>query len=365
MPNTPNLLNPDYGVVNASASARYQHLAAPNKYIPIEKYSHVCPFEHTEGSYSLHQDLAKIKPLLSSIRTDHYLVNVSPFGPNNQLRGFRDTLMLSIFLNRTIVIPQFFKHRSDPSVNILGYLYQDGQQKIDAEKLAEFMPVTTLDHFADECRGGLDVMYLARKHSVEDELRHLNTFERITKIPILRKGGNPRIDGYTYAPTVININKFGVGSLKGRSSGSSKADEVYVSPNKYSVAMTYGPKSKGSNDGKCAMWLEPYRNMQFARHVAIWNSKFTHFSEDVEQILSKPDELSARMMEATIRSKSVRLAALDYINQVMLGNSEPISLEIFKNDQNFKPTSYAAMHWRYDDKDFGKHCSKFKGGNMQ
>ena len=365
----PNLLNPDYGAINVSDSERYRHTYPPNKFIPIEKYNNVCPFEYSPNSYSLHEDLAKIEPLLKNVRKDHFLVNVSPFGPNNQLRGFRDTLMLSIYLNRTIVIPQFFKHRSDPSVNIPGYVYQDGQQKIDAERLARFTSVTTLDHFAAECHNGLDVMFLARKHSVEDELRHLATFEKISRINILRKGGNPRIDGYVYAPTVINIAKFGPGTLKRGHSDNGKSDEVYVSPNRFSVAMAYGPKSKDSNDGKCAMWLEPYRNMQFARHVAIWNTKFTSFSNDTEEILGKPDEISARMMEATIRSKSVRNAAQDYIKQIMQQPDDLVNEITNENQnpdnlQNYKPISYAAMHWRYDDKDFGKHCSKFKGGNM-
>lgn len=40
---------------------------------------------------------------------------VLPYGPNNQLRGFRETIILAIKLNRTVVMPPFYKHRSDPS----------------------------------------------------------------------------------------------------------------------------------------------------------------------------------------------------------------------------------------------------------
>ena len=65
------------------------------------------------------------------------------------------------------------------------------------------MPVITLDQFAQKCQKGLDVMYLARKHSVEDEMRHLSVFETITKIKILKRTKNPKVEGYTYAPTVI------------------------------------------------------------------------------------------------------------------------------------------------------------------
>ena len=48
-------------------------------------------------------NLNSITPELN-LRKTHFLLNLSPFGPNNQFRGFRDTIMLAIFLNRTIVL---------------------------------------------------------------------------------------------------------------------------------------------------------------------------------------------------------------------------------------------------------------------
>ena len=44
-----------------------------------------------------------------------FIMPVLPYGPNNQLRGFRETIILAIKLNRTVVMPPFYKHRSDPS----------------------------------------------------------------------------------------------------------------------------------------------------------------------------------------------------------------------------------------------------------
>lgn len=37
---------------------------------------------------------------------DKFLLGVFPYGPNNQMRGFRDTITLAIKLNRTVVLPK-------------------------------------------------------------------------------------------------------------------------------------------------------------------------------------------------------------------------------------------------------------------
>ena len=107
--------------------------------------------------------MSLLKFLISYNAKLTYLINVSPFGPNNQLRGFRDTIILAIYLNRTIVMPPFFKHRSDPSQSRLNYIYQDGSQKVDPLKLAELLPVISLQTFSKVCKKGLDVMFLARE----------------------------------------------------------------------------------------------------------------------------------------------------------------------------------------------------------
>lgn len=42
-----------------------------------------------------------------------FLLPVLHFGPNNQLMGFRESIFVTMYLNRTIVIPTFLKHRTD------------------------------------------------------------------------------------------------------------------------------------------------------------------------------------------------------------------------------------------------------------
>merc|ERR1712050_260760 len=54
------------------------------------------------------------KPIYET-RRDKFLIPLIAWGPNNQLRGFREAAILAIKLNRTLCIPPFYKHHSDPT----------------------------------------------------------------------------------------------------------------------------------------------------------------------------------------------------------------------------------------------------------
>ena len=156
--------------LNRMSGSHVTHRIGPNEGLPTTGIEQ-CPFQ-LYGNPNKH-DFSDIEPYLKTIRRDHYLINLSPFGPNNQLRGFRDTLLLAIYLNRTIVMPPFFKHRTDPSSTRAGYLYQDPQQKLDGVEMAKLMPTITIEQFADRCPGGLDVAFLARRNSNSSEVGRL------------------------------------------------------------------------------------------------------------------------------------------------------------------------------------------------
>lgn len=79
-------------------------------------------------------------------------------------------------------MPPFFKHRTDPSSQRSGYLYQDPQEKLDGEKIAEFMPVITLKQFSERCSEGLDVAFLARSNSNTSEIGRLSMYQKILGI---------------------------------------------------------------------------------------------------------------------------------------------------------------------------------------
>ena len=340
----------------------YTRILPPNTKLPLSS-SQNCPFE-LNSDYADTKTLNSIRPLLSSIRRDHFLMNLSPFGPNNQLRGFRDTLLLAVFLNRTIVLPPFFKHRTDPSSILDGYHYQDAQQKLDAIEIAKFMPVVTLDEFSKICSSsytgklgetaGIDEIFLARQNSLVSELKSkkIETFELITQLRIINPMKNGVLSKVTVNPDFFRNEK----------NAKKRDPQVYVEMNDVTVNRAYG-SGTDTIDGKCAIWLEPYRNMHFSNHLSNWVYKFgmnvedekvySNFGEndDSVQILkSIPGELAARMMKATCRAKSVRTAAQEFL-KVVLG-MENVSEKFF------------ALHWRYDDTDFGRHCDKNRGGSL-
>lgn len=131
-------------------------------------------------------DLSKIDPEIK-LRNSHFLVNVSPFGPNNQFRGFRDTVLLAIYLNRTIVLPPWFKHGTDPSYDKFfeHRNLQNSSERLDVETLANFVSVITFEDFSEKCRDGFGAIFFARDPCPGGTYKQLKMYEKISKINIL------------------------------------------------------------------------------------------------------------------------------------------------------------------------------------
>ena len=128
--------------VKTPEEIKYENDLRSNLYNPFDPEMYttggICPYSEPEQSWR------DVEPELN-IRRTHYLLNLSPFGPNNQFRGFRDTIILAYYLNRTIVLPPFFKHKSDPS-HKLYFQYknvENATHKIDVLELAKWIPVIT------------------------------------------------------------------------------------------------------------------------------------------------------------------------------------------------------------------------------
>ena len=128
--------------VKSAAEIKYETELRSNLYNPFDPEMYttggICPYSEPEESWR------DVVPELN-IRRTHYLLNLSPFGPNNQFRGFRDTIILAYYLNRTVVLPPFFKHKSDPS-HKLYFQYknvENATHKIDVLELAKWIPVIT------------------------------------------------------------------------------------------------------------------------------------------------------------------------------------------------------------------------------
>ena len=75
---------------NSSSSSYRNHSIVTENWL--------CPFDLAQKI-----DLEKITPI-HQLNPDKFLLGIFPFGPSNQLHGFRDTILMAIFLNRTLVL---------------------------------------------------------------------------------------------------------------------------------------------------------------------------------------------------------------------------------------------------------------------
>ena len=93
-----------------------------------------------------------VRPLFD-LRRDYYLIPVLIWGPNNQMNGLIETIALAIKLDRTLVLPKFYRHYRDPlalDVNADNFtrFYQDSidpEFRISVKSLKELLPVVFID----------------------------------------------------------------------------------------------------------------------------------------------------------------------------------------------------------------------------
>lgn len=284
-----------------------------------------CPFEPVSETR-----LEEIEPKYN-LRRDHYLINLSPFGPNNQFRGLRDTVMLAYYLNRTVVIPPFFKHTSDPSFNSFTYRKncQRGVEKIDVEKLATWIPVMTFEEYAKRCHAGIDMAMYARSEIPHGTFINLHAYEQMLNISIYHNQTDEELGKNFNIGTKYNIlpkkdftNEFKVM----RSPYGVMYQQLYLNMKEHGINAAYG-ETKYPN-APCAFWVLPFRNLY-------WNRAILYGQGD-----KNAGELAKEMVVHTSRPPHISEFARKFAQRVMHG------------------MPYIAMHWRYDKKDFGVHCGR-------
>jgi len=132
-----------------------------------------CPFNHPNQNKIFKPKKESERYL--QVRKDKFLMSASPFGPNNQIRGFRDNIILAYYLDRTVVLPDFCKHPTDPSYvsdsssNVESFPFtkniQHANEKFDIYALSKFINVITMAELADRnlcVKKPLDIAYHAR-----------------------------------------------------------------------------------------------------------------------------------------------------------------------------------------------------------
>ena len=97
-----------------------------------------------------------------NLRKDHFLLPVLCYGPNNQVVGFRESIVMAVKLNRTLIAPPFFKHkRNDESATddeqVLG-----ADSRVDVDRLRELIPIKPGHSAHDACNNQFDAFYTTR-----------------------------------------------------------------------------------------------------------------------------------------------------------------------------------------------------------
>ena len=113
------------------------------------------------------------------------------------------------------------------------------------------MPVITMEEFSKKCSNGLDEVYLARIASNTSEVGRLFMYEKILGMELITKPFKTGMD-FMKAPTIFPVSH-------------SHHDQIYVQMQQKHVDITYGKNNPSSHDKPCAMWLEPYKKMNYTK----------------------------------------------------------------------------------------------------
>ena len=311
----------------------------------VENEDWVCPFNHPDKNKIYDYENENIDPRVIAANPDQYLFSVSPFGPNDQVRGFRDNIILAYYLNKTLVLPHFIKHDFDPMVNPkkINHNIRQASEKVDLYELSKFINFVTMDQLSDKgiCKGQFDVAYYARFEFGKVFYKRLNTYDDIYGFHITNgRSYNDFIDD----PKLAKINvfpdmardtyKYG-NKIKG--SKREKSD-IYLAMSHKAVQSAYGDtKDYTTSDKQCSIYVCTSKNV-------VWGKQFLNPPRQAvlsdEELAGK--KLAQEMMEATPRPKAVRLMANNFLA---------------KNLENEGTAKFVVLHWRFTFKEiFDRTC---------
>jgi len=138
-----------------------------NQKRPIEvelKKNGQTPITNPHKDFMLSEDCklnTKTRAQQPLINTDpeRYLVAISHNGPTNQLMGLRDAIFLSIQLNRTLILPKFFKVKTDSHE---GGNEVPAEYRFNLESLSKLIPFKHNNQLQDVCSKGIGQLITGR-----------------------------------------------------------------------------------------------------------------------------------------------------------------------------------------------------------
>jgi hypothetical protein len=180
------------------------------------------------------------KPIYET-RPDKFLIPLIAWGPNNQLRGFREAAILAVKLNRTLCIPPFFKHHSDLTLQTKnGISYLPAEVRLDLESVRHLVSTCETSEIAKKCKSKIDAVYMAREICSGHIKNRIESFRNASGIePFLDEQCKPNNGISTYPNPLYSKN------INNLPFDSARLLELYP-----------------DNNAQCAVWLFPYIQFQ-------------------------------------------------------------------------------------------------------
>ena len=328
---------------NENDWSKFNEILAPRGQLSMDEYLErqalFCPISDAEDWTD---PVPEGAPLLK-LNSERFLIPVLPFGPNNQIRGLRESMYIAIALNRTLIMPPFFKHkRNDNQADNTDNVIVHAHHRLDEAKVRFLMSASPAHNFKKVAGKDFSAMFFTRANSCSaGRSRRLETMctESLlidcsdamakTQVSTVVSCTNNK---YPFYPADINDK---LGNLK---SEKSHLNVLKLPLSMGNIRAAYNSPEKGA-----ALLLSPYHNFDLMQIVA--QNYVLKPDFDVRQsIESGSDDLLtnlgvlAEIIEHTPRPEYIRQVAQQFITGIM------------------KSSNFVAIHWRYNEKDWGRHC---------
>ena len=289
-------------------------------YLPNEDFS--CPKWDLDYSQ-------EVEPMINLDR-NKFISPVLPYGPNNQLRGFREAVWLAIRLNRTLVVPPFFKHdRTDAAETTGKGSIIPPDHRLSVNALRKLIPVIAPQDMGLYCdnEDSFDVFFLARKkYCSTNKMTRINnmiSWMGLTPTNFIAKSKQCNIDR-----PVLPLDP-----------------EILPPKGPVRLSANQPPQTFYQSRATCALWVFPYHTVGFTKVLDY------DLNVDFQDLRDNPEKypgwwegdisVMSAIIQHTPRPKYIQDLAAD------------ITSNLFGEDQ-----LYLAMHWRYDKGDWAVHCDR-------
>ena len=284
-------------------------------------------------------------------RRSHFLTSILSWGPNNQLRGLMETIVLAIKMNRTVVVPPFFRHQLEAETDLtLSFdskygLTTDPWMWYDLNEINKLVSVESVDKLQLRCPDKtVQALFLGKPISRGPLYERIVAFEQYTELTITKPdytGPKKEASDWMYPKVKIEPNLKEIARLCDGLSSTS-ALELPMETDKI--------KEHYRSEMPCAVWAFPYRNFDFKQ---IWKyaqhptPQFKSIAFGKKQGFMLPDYVHADDVELMIEAVNAIKPS-----RIVKDVTETIKRQFFHNEE------YIALHWRYTNKDDASNSLK-------